>query len=113
MKTQQKVPIFNGWKLQTKMNHSVVLHKTTETYLPPINAKVTEFSTINRYMKYLQELAKDMNMPYVNITLDVGAAMNACILIWNQPELFSNIVIHLGSFHFLKENFQVSVVKTV
>lgn len=86
----------------------MVLQKTIETYLPPINAKVTEFMTIKRYMEYLQGLAEDMNMPYVNITLDVGAAMNAYILTWNQPELFSNIIIHLGSFHFLKENFQVS-----
>ena len=106
--SQQKVPIFKGWNLQTRMDESMVLQKTIETYLPPINAKVTEFMTIKRYMEYLQGLAEDMNMPYVNITLDVGAAMNAYILTWNQPELFSNIIIHLGSFHFLKENFQVS-----
>ena len=104
---EQKVPVFKGWKLQTRMKDPMVLEKTSETYLPPINAKVTEFGTIQRYMKYCQELAKDMNMPYVNITLDVGAAMNAYILTWNQPELFKNVIIHLGSFHFMKENFQV------
>lgn len=58
-------------------------------------------------MEYCQKLANDMNMPYVNITLDVGAAMNAYLLTWNEPELFNNIIIYLGSFHFLKENFQV------
>ena len=46
-------------------------------------------------------------MPYVNITLDVGAAMNAYKLIWNFQERFRNVVIHLGDFHFMKENFQV------
>lgn len=50
-----------------------------------------------------------MNMPYVNVSLDVGAAMNAYLLTWNEPESFKNVIIHLGSFHFLKENFQVSL----
>ena len=46
-------------------------------------------------------------MPYVNITLDVGAAINAYNTIRNFPEMYKNVIIHLGSFHFLKENFQV------
>eukprot|EP00794_Sanderia_malayensis_P014842 gene14842-biopygen11931 len=48
-----------------------------------------------------------VNMPYVNVTLDVGAAMNALKLIWNFPDQFSNVLIHLGQFHFIKENFAV------
>ena len=30
-------------------------------------------------MTYLQQLANDVNMPYVNITLDVGAAISASL----------------------------------
>jgi hypothetical protein len=45
--------------------------------------------------------------PYVNITLDVGASVSAFKMVWTYPEQYKNIVIHLGSFHFLKENFQV------
>ena len=59
-------------------------------------------------MIYLQRLAESVNMAYVNITLDVGAAINAFKMVWNHPEVFKNVVIHLGGFHFLKENFQVS-----
>lgn len=44
-------------------------------------------------------------MPYVNVTLDVGAAMNAFKLIWNYQ---SRLVVHLGDFHFIKENFGVT-----
>ena len=32
-------------------------------------------------------------MPFVSITLDVGAAMNACKFIWNNPERFKNVAI--------------------
>ena len=46
-------------------------------------------------------------MPYVNITLDVGAAVSAFKLLWNYPERFGNVIIHLGGFHFIKENFSL------
>ena len=82
--------------------------KSVETYLPPINAKVTDYQTTQRYIHHLQNLAEKVNMPFVNITVDVGAAMNAYLITWNAPEIFSRIVIHLRSFHFLKEIFQVS-----
>ena len=49
-------------------------------------------------------------MPYINITLDVGAAINAMKYIWNHQELYHNVIIHLGAFHFIKENFQVSLI---
>jgi hypothetical protein len=72
--------------LRSTHNAPLTIEKTTETYLPPVNAKVTEFSTIQRYMLYLQSLATEVKMPYVNITLDVGAAMNAYLVTWNAPE---------------------------
>ena len=50
--------------------------------------KVTDFSTINQYLLYMQKLAEEVNMPYVNVTLDVGAAVNAYKLCWNYPERF-------------------------
>ena len=59
-------------------------------------------------MEYLQSLAATVNMPYVNITLDVGAALNAFKFLWNGVEQYQNVLIHLGDFHFMTENFQVS-----
>ena len=55
----------------------------------------------------MQKLAEEVNMPYVSVMLDVGAAVNAYKLCWNYPERFKNVLIHLGDFHFLKENFNV------
>ena len=37
--------------------------KTVETYLPPIDFKVTDHKIIYKYLKYLQELVADANMP--------------------------------------------------
>ena len=105
----QVIPIFKGWTLniRTMNNENTEIKKTVETFLPPITSKVTEFSTIQKYLSYLQNLSESVNMPYVNVTLDVGAAISAYKTIWNFPEMYKNVIIHLGSFHFLKENFQV------
>lgn len=103
----QTIPTFKGFKLQHRKTKLQPFYKTIETYLTPLNSKVTEYQTIQRYMQYLQSLAEQVNMPLVNITLDVGAAINAYLVVWNNPVMFKNIIIHLGSFHFLKENFQV------
>ena len=107
----QIVANFSGWLLNVRKNeNNLVNRKTVETYLAPITTKVTDFKTIHQYMSYLQELARDVNMPYVNITLDVGAAINAYKLLWNYPLSFQNVVIHLGDFHFMKENFKVCCI---
>ena len=46
-------------------------------------------------------------MKYVNVTLDIGAAINCYKLIWNYQYQFSNVIVHLGDFHFMKENFLI------
>ena len=48
-------------------------------------------------------MAASVNMPYVSVTLDVGAAINAYKTMWSLPNQYHFIVIHLGSFNFLKE----------
>ena len=48
-------------------------------------------------------------MPYVNITLDVGIAINAYKTTWNDPVEYYNVIIHLGSCRFMKENFQIKL----
>ena len=68
--------------------------------------KVTNFKTIIMYLEHLQALANSVNMKYANVTLDCGAAINAFKTIWQYPLKF-NVVVHLGDFHFMKENFRV------
>ena len=59
------------------------------------------------YLKYFQYLVEEMNMPYDNVTLDVGAAINAFKILWKQSQHFSNFFIRLEDFHVMKENFKV------
>ena len=107
----QTVAIFKGWALKQKPENPI--KKTIETYLPPITSKVTDFGTIQKYLMHLKNASASVNMPYINIILDVGAAINAYKTIWSHQEEYKNIIIHLGCFHFLKENFQVRIYNLI
>ena len=78
-----------------------------KTYLSPITSNVRDFSTIQKYLKNIQKLAYEANMPYVIFFLDVEAAIKAFKFFWNIPKKFQKVVIYLGNIHFLKENFGV------
>ena len=107
----QLTPIYSGWKLQTnRKDTATTVIKTTECYLPPITSKVTDYETIHKYMEYLQTLASEVGMPYVNTMLDVGATINAHKYLWNSYDIFDIVVIHLGDFHFMKENFEINLL---
>eukprot|EP00794_Sanderia_malayensis_P001334 gene1334-biopygen1064 len=73
----QIVSSFFGWKIKLRSAGlpQESIKKKVMMYLPPINANVTDYSTLNSYLMYMQRLADEMNMPYVSVTLGVGAAM--------------------------------------
>ena len=91
-----------------RVTASEAIKQTITTYLPPSDSPVTEFAMIFKYLAYMKSLAKSVNVPYINVFLDVGAAMNAYKLVWNYPDKFSNALVHLGDFHFIKEIFNVN-----
>ena len=59
--------------------------------------------------EYLQTFVSKIDIPYVNITLDVGAAINVYKYLWNNYDIFSTVVVQRGDFHFMRENFKVNL----
>ena len=104
--SDQILPRFSGWCINMQ-NNLEPLKKTIVTYLPPLNSPITEFGTVYKLFETLQSQESKVNTPYVNITLDVGAAINAYKVLWNFLSKFKNIVIYLGDFHYIKEAFAV------
>ena len=49
-------------------------------------------------------------MPYMNIMLNVAAAISVYTYLWNNYDIFHIVVIHLGDFHLMKENFTVNLL---
>ena len=106
--TREKIfPNFAAWRLLSRKCKKQPANKTVVTYLPAIYLSVASFSTIYQYLTYMQKLCREANMPFVNVILDCGAAVNAFKLVWNYPDIFDNVVIQLGDFHLMKEIFSI------
>ena len=46
-------------------------------------------------------------MKYVHIIMDCGAAMKMFHVLWNNPDKYSKVIVHLGDFHFIQAFFDV------
>ena len=105
LSSDQTIPSFSGWCVKSRSTSKI--KKTNLTYLPPIDAPITGFSTIYKLYEMLQSRALKARMPYVNLAFDVGAFINAFRVICNYPDTFSNVVLHLGDFHYMEEIFTI------
>ena len=70
---------FQRFSTETRSTNANI-SKTLLTLLSPIAQKVTDYSTISSYLCYLKYLAEEVNMNYVNIRLDIGAAIKGALL---------------------------------
>ena len=52
-------------------------------------------------------MAKNANM-YTHIIIDVGAAIKAYYVVWNDADYWNDIVIHVGDFHALMTCFGIN-----
>ena len=101
----QSISRFVGWVLLicgTQNSSPTIL-----TFLPPILQPITDYSTITECIFQSQKLSKAANMTYTHITIDGGAASKFYHVLWNNPEEFKNVIIHLGDFHGLQEFFGI------
>ena len=96
-------PRFGGWVIL--FFETIDSKQTKLTYLPPIQKPITEYATFFEMFRQSRELARKANMKYTHITLDIGAAIKAYHVIWNDPNLWSDIIIHLGDFHAMNAYF--------
>ena len=71
------------------------------TYIPSIQRPITDYGTILEIFRTSRKLTKQSNMQYTHITFDIVAAIKAYQVIWNNPDAWKDIIIHLGDFHAL------------
>ena len=99
----QSIPCFVGWVIQAFGRlHSKM---TMITFLPPILHPITQYNTVIECIKQSQKFASASNMKFTHITVDGGAAMKFFHVVWNNPDEFSIVLIHLGDFHAMMEFF--------
>ena len=67
--------------------------------MPPPQNPITEVYAMTKIFEISHNLSKQANMKYMHIIFDLGAAIKAFHVIWNQNEHWKNIIIHLGDFN--------------
>jgi hypothetical protein len=72
--------------------------KTVLTYLPPIEKPITDYGALFEVIARASHLSKEANMKYVHIIMDCGAAMKMYHVIWNNPDTFSKVIVHLMQY---------------
>ena len=82
-------------------------NQTTMTYLPPIQNPITDYPTIVSLFDTSRKLAKNANMMYTHIIMDVGTAIKAYHVVWNDADYWNDIIIHLGDFHAMMTIFGI------
>lgn len=88
--TSESIPRFVGF---------VTLLYQKNNLLSTNMTSITEHRTLITLFEISQNLAKQANMKYAHITLDLGAAINAFRVVWNDKARWSNVIIHLGDCH--------------
>ena len=91
--TSQRVPRFTGFLASIYAEKDVA--PTKMTHLPLIHTAI-KYWTLAEILEISHKLAKQGNR-YTDITLDVGAAIKAFHVVWNDKDRWSNI-IYLGDF---------------
>ena len=73
------VPHFSEFGVYDRLKNRVKeeCKKTKLTYLPPTDASITDFGNIYKLFEMLLLWAGKVNVPYINLTLDAGAYVNA------------------------------------
>ena len=93
------VPPWAGWVSKTETTRKS--QQTTVVYMSAIFAPITENSTVQHLLKVSQEASKEVHQPYTVVTFHLAVAKKAYPLVWQNPVVFSNVIVRLGSFHLL------------
>ena len=99
----QTFPRFAGYMI--KLLKQKDQNQTVLTYLPPIEFPISDYGTLFEMFHRSEKMAEQANMKYTHITLDCGAAIKAYHILFNNPERFKHIVLHLGDFHAMQAFF--------
>ncbi|KAK3735621.1 hypothetical protein QZH41_007397 [Actinostola sp. cb2023] len=96
----QIVPPWAGWVSKTGTSEKSSQQSTVD-YMAPIFAPVTENSTVQHILKVSQQASREVHQQYTVVTFDLAVAKKAYALVWQNPEIFSDVIVQMGSFHLL------------
>ena len=67
--------------------------------MAPVNSPITENATIQHIIKLSQAVSREMQKQYTVLTFDLGIAKKAHEILWQNPNIFSDILARMSVFH--------------
>ena len=94
------VPDWSSWMSQTAYHYDDGKLSQID-YLKPIMNPITQHSTVQQCLQTSIEISQKLGQQYTFVTFDLAAAKLAYNVIWNNPERYKDVFIHLGAFHII------------
>ena len=95
---EQKVP---AWSAFSAMVHQQAPFKTTIGYCPMINSSPTDFSTVYKVMKNLQQMMESLGQRESVITFDLAIYVKVKEIQWRRLDEFGDMVVQINGFHII------------
>ena len=92
------VPEWSGWLSLTADNEAIIV-RSSIGYLTPVMQPITQHETVLHCLRTSVEVSAKLGQDYTFVTFDLAAAKLAFNTIWNFPDEFKNVQVHLGAFH--------------
>ena len=93
----QTIPSWTGFNIRTR--DQVPISEDVVGYLPTINAPATELTTVFEILKQSELIRKELLLETIVIVMDQALYAKAAEIAWTHKELFSNIILRMGTFH--------------
>ena len=92
------VPDWTGW-LSVTAPSDVNVVPSNVGYLITIMKPVTKCATVKQCLDISVNVSQVVQQEHTFVTFDLAAARLAFNVVWNFPEKYQNVFVHLGSFH--------------
>ena len=60
---------------------------------------ITDYATVQQCIVRSQQASLELRQPFTFVTMDLAGAKIAYDILWQSPQLYSDVIIHLGAFH--------------
>ena len=88
-----------GWVTLTGGSEDEVPKLSRVDYMSPIINPITENATEQHILKVSQQATREAGQEYMIVCFDLAVAKKAYALVWQQPQIFADVIVKVGGFH--------------
>ena len=98
----QSVPSWAGWLSATSDNQlfsEFEPQNSTVAYMAPVLFPITENATVQHVLEVSKKATQSVGQEYTIVTFDLGVALKAFNIVWQNHVKFGKVIVQIGVFH--------------